>query len=334
MTSQSIEIKFSDKPFIQGNNTIKTNFKAGEYIYGRIYFDQPLSEYTDPNFLHRRKLTFSISEDETYSYSFSVDKPVRIVEFVNNYLDFDFFPSKELASDDYGSVGFFYSIFSSQILENLAEKSDKKIKFRVEVIGYGYNGWKDFNYSSCITIDYSAMSQTKMEEFLNYGREACLAGENNYAKHTAILNADYAKKLPLPQVFSLSNGKPYKTYSNENIIAFIKTRFQVTEVHNLCYWPHDGNEDFTLYKEHGLIHSMWGNITFYFIFKDPIDGFYKATGGLLVKPYLGDGKYDEPYIRPVSPILDADTVKYPADFKRLELGYESVIFVDGEKISK
>jgi hypothetical protein len=331
--TNAAEIQFSNSPFSSDNVNLKTVFKAGEYIYGRVNLDKKLIEYTQTKKNDRiGSISIYIEGIDAFVISFSVNKLLRSIEHQNNYLDFDVFPEKSNAKDNYGSIGLYFTIFNQSILANLEQIANKKLEFKVSIIGYADYGWEQFTISSNLTIDYTEATYETLNTLYEYGREAGNYGEENFNKNTAILNNEFAMKLPLPIVFSQANGKGYTEYSDAQVINMIKSRFQITEIIKLCFWPSDEDTDFKVYKENDLIAGQWGTKYFYFIFKDPLDGFCKATGGVLVKPYLGDGKYDHPYIYPMSPIIDADKQNYPYDYTRYKLGFESVFFVDCEKL--
>jgi hypothetical protein len=316
--------------FMNAKGEVATTFRAGEEITGRIDLPKPLKEYFKNETVKQIQINVrSTSEDVT---GIAVTKLLRQGEFNNPYIEFDVYPSAQKAKDVYESgLGFFFSFYPT----NTFPKGI--IKFEVSVsddYNENYNGLSKMNAAGEISIDYSKITQAQYSLLWSKGKDAQEAAEANADKLIAKENGEFVKSLPLPLVFSKPGKAGYKAYSNAVIISMIKNYYKIQDVHMLTFSEPEGSGDFTSLTDlNNYPSEKLGNHVFYFAFKDPVDGQYKFAGGRLRMLYEGNGKYSEAFVFPYSPLTNSDP-KFPFDHARKKMGYESVFFVDGNKIRK
>lgn len=325
------QIVFSDNPsilFMNAKGEVANTFLAGEEIRGKINLPKPLKDYLKGETAKQIRIEVKSTSDQVSGIA--VTKMLRASEFNNAFIEFDVYPSAQKAKDIYESgLGFFFSFYPTNALPKGI------IKFEVSVAdeyNENYNGLSKIEASGEISIDYSKISAAEYNKLWGKGRDAHDAAEANASKIAAIENAEIVKSMPLPIVFTKPSKAGYTGYSNAVIINMIKARYKITAVYMLTFDEPDGSGDFTSLKDlNNYPSEKLGNHVFYFAFKDELDGQYKFSGGRLRMLYEGNGKYSEAFIFPYSPIMNSDP-KFPFDYARKDLGFESVFFMDGTKI--
>lgn len=327
------QLSFSNSPgiiFMNSKGEVKTVFLAGEEIHGKINIAKPLKEYLKGETAKQIRIDVRSLSNEVIGIP--VTKTLRASELNNSFIDFDVYPSVQNAKDVYESgVGFFFSLYPTNV------KPKGIVKFEISVnddYNENYNGLLKMEVSGEMSIDYSKITAAEYSKLWSKGREAHDAAEANQSKYAAIESAEIAKSLPLPIVFTKPSKAGYKGYTNATIINMIKQRYKIDAVYMLTFDEPEGSGDFTALKDlNNYPSEKLGNHIFYFAFKDNIDGQYKFAGGRLRMLYEGNGKYSDPVIFPYSPLMNNDP-KFPFDYGRKNLGFESVFFMDGAKIKK
>ncbi|MBA3681454.1 MAG: hypothetical protein H0W73_09860 [Bacteroidetes bacterium] len=317
--------------FIFTNTAGKTAnvFQAGEEIHGKLILQKPLKDYLSGDKATQIQIDIKCLNDNITTIS--VIKILRPSEFNNSYIEFDVFPTLQNAKDVYdNNLGFYRTFYGNA-------HPKKIVNFELSLAtdyNLNYNGFKKLEALGEIAIDYTKATKEQIEIFYNKGQQAGEEAEKNAEKLYIKESAETVKTMPLPIVFTRSSKAGYSSYSNTTLINIIKSRFKITEVFMLTFDEAEGSGDFTPLKDlNNYPTEKIGNHVFYFSFKDPIDGHYKFTGGRLRMLYEGNGKYSEPFVFPYSPIMNGDP-KYPFDYGRYDQGFESVFFIDGEKIKK
>ncbi|HLP10316.1 MAG TPA: hypothetical protein VK177_00190 [Flavobacteriales bacterium] len=323
-------ITFSKKPFSDDSRIITSSVKAGDPIYGRIVLKKPLKEYVSD--WKPEKLQINIKCLNDNITGIAVEKMIRAGELENAYIDFDIFPSPESAKDVYSNnLGFYRTVFSSEII------SGAKLRFEFSLASEynaSYNGFKKMEGYGELEIDYAGLTSQQIDELSEKGRKLGEKAEENADRLAGVEGVAKVKTLPMPIVFTRAGKSGYTGYSNATIVQMIKTKFKATEVLMLTFDESDGSGDFSALTDlNNYPTEKIGNHVFYFVFKDPLDGLYKFSGGRLRMLYEGNGKYGEVYIFPYSPLLEADPV-FPYDPMRKKLGFDSIFFFDPLKIKR
>lgn len=327
------QFSFSENPgiiFMNAKGEVATIFLAGEEIRGRINLPKPVKDYLKGETAKQIRIDVRSTSDEISGIA--VTKMLRASELNNSYIDFDVYPTAQKAKDIYESgLGFFFSFYPT----NASPKG--VIKFEVAVgdeYNENYNGLSKMEVSGEISIDYTKITAIEYSKLWSKGKDAHDAAEANASKIASIENAEAVKAMPLPIVFTKPSKAGYTGYSNAIIINMIKARYKISAVYMLTFDEPDGPGDFTALKDlNNYPSEKLGNHVFYFAFKDELDGQYKFAGGRLRMLYEGNGKYSEAFIFPYSPLMNNDP-KFPFDYARKDLGFESVFFMDGAKIKK
>ncbi len=324
---------FSENPgiiFMNAKGEVTSTFLAGEEIRGKINLPKPVKDYLTGETAKQIRIDVRSTSDQVSGIA--VTKLLRASELNNSFIEFDVYPSALKAKDIYESgLGFFFSFYPTNVLPKGV------IKFEIMVgdeYNESYNGFSKMEVSGEISIDYSKITSAEYNKLWAKGRDAHDAAEANASKIASLENAEIVKTMPLPIVFTKPSKAGYTGYSNAVIINMIKARYKVEAVYMLTFDVPDGPGDFTSYKDlNNYPSEKSGNHVFYFAFKDPIDGQYKFAGGRLRMLYEGNGKYSEAFVFPYSPLMNNDP-KFPFDYARKDLGFESVFFMDGAKIKK
>ncbi|MBK7667480.1 MAG: hypothetical protein IPJ32_09190 [Sphingobacteriaceae bacterium] len=327
------QFSFSENPgiiFMNAKGEVTTVFLAGEEIRGRINLPKPVKDYLKGETATQIRIDVRSTSDEISGIA--VTKMLRASELNNSYIDFDVYPTAQKAKDIYESgLGFFFSFYPT----NASPKG--VIKFEVAVgdeYNENYNGLSKMEVSGEISIDYTKITANEYSKLWSKGKDAHDAAEANASKIASIENAESVKSMPLPIVFTKPSKAGYTGYSNAVIINMIKARYKINAVYMLTFDEPDGLGDFNSLKDlNNYPSEKLGNHVFYFAFKDELDGQYKFAGGRLRMLYEGNGKYSEAFIFPYSPLMNNDP-KFPFDYARKDLGFESVFFMDGAKIKK
>ncbi|HYG50166.1 MAG TPA: hypothetical protein VD905_04645, partial [Flavobacteriales bacterium] len=324
-------IAFSNQPFSNPAHVVVSGVKAGDPIYGRVTLPKPLKEYVSMGTPAKLQIDIKCLNDNVSGLS--VEKLLRASEFENAYIDFDIFPSSENARDVYSSnLGFYYTIFATGITPG------RKLEFEISLAS-DYNASNNYfhkmdGFYGELEIDYAGLTSQQLKELNDKGRKLGEEAEENADKLAGIEGAAQVKTLPLPIVFTRASKSGYSGYSNAAIMQMIKAKFKATEVLMLTFDESDGHGDFTALTDlSNYPTEKSGNHVFYFVFKDPLDGLYKFSGGRLRMLYEGNGRYGEAYIFPYSPIMEGDPV-FPYDPMRKKLGFDSIFFFDAQKIKR
>jgi hypothetical protein len=316
--------------FLDQKGETRATFLAGDEIRGRINLTKPLKEYISDGSVKQLQIDIkSLNDDIT---GISVTKILRTSELEQTYIDFEISVPGDKAKDVYtNNLGFFRTFYPDGIDPKRILQFELSLATQYNM---NYNGLKELEASGELEIDYTKATKSQLASFYNKGEQAAKAAEINADKQAGLENAEIVKKMPLPLVFTKPGKAGYAAYSKETITGMIKARFKVNNVYMLTFDEPEGSGDFTPLKDlSNYPTEKLGNHVFYFAFKDESDGQYKFSGGRLRMLYEGNGKYSEPFIFPYSPIMNGDP-GFPFDKTRKKMGFESVFFVDGDKLKK
>ncbi|MCE3260745.1 MAG: hypothetical protein K0S12_2386 [Bacteroidetes bacterium] len=321
-------IQFANLPFSNPARQVATKFKAGSPVYGRVTLEKPLREYMKVDEVQWLYIKVTCQNYSGLS-GLVHQKKIRPSELDKNYIDFDVTPTTADAKDVYDSnMGFHFSLFSNNSAPN------KVVSFEIELEennnGSSFSRLRGFGP---LELDYTGLTGTQVGALWTSCQAVGETAVKNADKMALAEGAELAKSLPLPLIFSKPSQKGYAGYSDAQILQMIKNYLKVTEVHMLTYGPNKEQGDFFIEKDsYNLPKAKVGNIGFYFIFKDA-DGYYKTSGGYLIQPYSGGGKYGAAYIKADGPMLEGDA-KYTYDQLRDKAGFNYVFIVDGAKVKK
>jgi hypothetical protein len=296
------KLYFSNQPFKNSTDIghAKTDFVAGDEIYGMVVMKQNFSEIND-------------DEDKPFKVTFYVDLinlegrgsasntafQANIHQKYNkqNYLFFDVSPAPAKAISytqyEFERIGFLLGTVSGNEMYGDKPKLGNERTYQA-----GFKiGYKDYAKGN-FTIDYTKATKTTMKTWLAREHQAFEMANANVLKANNDEAADVASSLPLPKSFLQPSASPYSDpkYSKANIMAILKNRDEVKQLLKFMFVKTTATNDFELYKTPlGQPDYKWGNRFFQFIFKDA-NGKCLASGGRLKMDYEGGGKYSAPYI--------------------------------------
>ena len=160
------EIIFSDQPFMGDGSSIKvkTDFKAGGEIYGRIKFDKPMKDLFKGYFSGAKlkvnnsegdaKIVFKVKYEKTGQTVFGAHDKVLSPEELNNaYVDFDIAPAMNKSRDAY-LTGFAGSIANGNV-PYVADGEKGKITILAFFMNDNGSEVENMNINGTMTIDYS-----------------------------------------------------------------------------------------------------------------------------------------------------------------------------------
>jgi hypothetical protein len=296
------KLYFSNQPFKNSTDIghAKTDFVAGDEIYGMIVMPENFSEYNfraDQDFHVSFGCTMKNITEKGYNESMPLDSNIKARYNAQNYLFFDVSPDPEKALSyvEYSQfrIGNFFAKVEKNSTNPDAEKIGKirnfQMEFRIDTKQYA---------ETEITIDYTKATKASMKVWLEKDEKANEMAKTNTAKMDNESANNVANSLPLPKSFLQPSASPYSDpkYSKANIMAMLKNRDEVKQLLKFMFVKTTATNDFELYKTPlGQPDYKWGNRFFQFIFKDA-NGKCLASGGRLKMDYEGGGKYSAPYI--------------------------------------
>jgi hypothetical protein len=293
---------FASTPFKDGTDIAKakTNFTAGDEIYGMVVMEKNFNEYNfnaEQNFGVTFYASIRVLAGRGSTAYMSLESNIHAKYNAQNYLFFDVNPepSKALSYSEYNfmRIG---NLFAT--VDDPATSTDKPKIGYVRTYDMTFKiGYKEYGDGE-ITIDYTNATRASMKTWLEKDVKAWEMAKTNVLKNNENEAINVASSLPLPKSFSETGGNAYAApnLNKANIIAMLNKMEEVKQVLKFMFLKTTATTDFELYKTPlGIPDYKWGNRYFQFIFKDAA-GKCLAAGGRIQMNYEGGGKYGAPFI--------------------------------------
>lgn len=342
-TPDSAQIIFSDEPFKAGQTTGKTDFKAGQRIYGRLILLKPLKKYEDrDNGDEIHCITFYVNNSQSYYDQINmVVKEVSAEEVNSSIIDFDVVCNKGQRKDK----AYYHNSFAKYIYHK--QHAKKKVGFMVKLSDRdgqcGGAKWlhhykKPIETHSEFTIDFTQTDEEGLKKLYYLDMTPQADPDETDGAETRFITAEYMKKIKLPEIFSTADGKGYRDpkCSKENIIALIKQTFNTNDVFYFRFIESGSTADYGQRSAWRGGHEKVGEQKFLFAYKDKDDGVYRFACAVIVR-YMGySSTAGEPEILTVK-TFETDTKDdrfYPRDLAARNNGIDYLYYVDENKIKK
>jgi hypothetical protein len=296
------KLYFSNQPFKNGTDIFhaKTDFIAGEEIYGMVVMNENFSEINNEEG-NPFNVTFyaNLLNIEGSGSSANTAFRANIHQKYNkqNYLFFDVSPNpaKAISYAEYAFERIGYLLATINGNEMYGDKPKLGYERTYQA---GFNiGYKEYAKGN-LNIDYTKSTKASMKVWIAREQQAFELSKANVLKANDDEASDIAQNLPLPKSFLQASASPYSDpkYAKGNIITMLKKIDGVKEIMKFMFLKTTAQNDFELYKTPlGQPDYKWGNRFFQFIFKDT-KGKCLAAGGRLKMNYEGGGKYSAPFI--------------------------------------
>jgi hypothetical protein len=260
------KLYFSNQPFKNGTDIAhaKTDFVAGDEIYGMIVLDKKFGEVNeDENKPFGVTFYANLLNIEGEGSASNVAFPANIHQKYNkqNYLFFDVSPAPEKAVtySEYQVLRIGYLLATKDGNEMYGDKPKLGNKRMYEVqfkIGY-----KNFA-SGLLTVDYTKATKESLKTWMNRENKAFEMSKSNTQKSNDNEASEVAHNLPLPKSFLQPSASPYSDprCSKTAIIALLKKMDEVKEIKKFMFVKTTAQTDFELYKTPlGQPDYKWGN---------------------------------------------------------------------------